>query len=214
MLVTDIIEISKKKYKIMVDYEFAFVLYKGELPLYKIKKDEPIAEGTYRQIVDEVLTKRAKIRAMNLLKSHSYTEKKLAEKLKRGLYPQSCIQCAVEYVKSYGYVNDDQYAADYMFYHGNRLNRVQLFQKLREKGVSDEIIIQNYESYCRDHHGPKEEELICDFLRKKGYRRDMFPISAEQKSKWIRALIQRGFAYDKICHVFANYGENAEEMYE
>ena len=58
MLVTDIIEISKKKYKIMVDYEFAFVLYKGELPLYKIKKDEPIAEGTYRQIVDEVLTKR------------------------------------------------------------------------------------------------------------------------------------------------------------
>lgn len=214
MIVTDIIEISKKQCKIMIDYEFAFVLYKGELPLYKIKKGESIAEETYRRIIDEVLTKRAKLRAMNLLKSHSYTEKKLMEKLKRGLYPSSCISCAVEYVKSYGYVNDDQYAADYMFYHGNRLNKVQLYQKLRQKGVSEEIIAQNYEQYCHQSHVPKEEDLICDFLRKKGYTREGFRITTDQKNKLIRALLQRGFAYDKVCRVFAQYGENAEEMYE
>lgn len=212
MIVTDIIEISKKQCKIMVDYEFAFVLYKGELPLYKIKQGEEITEKTYHCIVEEVLTKRAKLRAMNLLKSRSYTEKKLTEKLTRGSYPKSCIRNAVEYVKSYGYINDDQYAADYMFYHGNRLNKMQLYKKLREKGVSDEIIEKNYAIYSQQNHAPKEEELICDFLRKKGYCRGDFQLEAGEKHKLIRALLQRGFSYDKVCRVFLIYGETAEEM--
>lgn len=212
MIVTDIIEISKKQCKIMIDYEFAFVLYKGELPLYKIKIGEEITEEIYRCVVDELLTKRAKLRAMNLLKTHSYTEKRLTEKLKRGLYPQSCIRDALEYVKSYGYINDDQYAADYMFYHGNHLNKMQLYQKLRKKGVADEIIAKNYEIYSRQSHVPKEEDLICDFLRKKGYCKGSFQITTEEKQKLIRALLQRGYNYDKVCRVFAIYGETAEEM--
>ncbi len=99
MIVTDIIEISKKQCKIMIDNEFAFVLYKGELHLYGIKKREPIEEKNYDKIMNEVLIKRVKLRAMNLLKSRAYTEKKLRDKLRAGQYPPSCIEEALTYVK-------------------------------------------------------------------------------------------------------------------
>ena len=51
MIVTDIIEVTKAKSRVFLDGEFAFVLYKGELRLYKIRKDEEIKQET----VDEIL---------------------------------------------------------------------------------------------------------------------------------------------------------------
>lgn len=210
MVVTDIIEISKKQCKIMIDYEFAFVLYKGELHLYGIRSGEVLKKSDYDRIINEVLMKRTKLRTMNLLKSRPYTEKKLREKLQMGQYPKCCIEEAVSYVKSYGYVNDEQYAADYLFYHGNQLNKVQIFRKLKEKGIDDEVIERAYETYCDHGDAPKEEELIRGFLKKK-------EISAGDIKEWefrnkiIRSLLQKGFSYDRILAVLDSYGKNDEE---
>ena len=44
MVVTEIAEATKAKYKIFIDNEFAFVLYKGELRTYKIRQGEEITE--------------------------------------------------------------------------------------------------------------------------------------------------------------------------
>ncbi len=213
MVVTDVIEISKKQCKIMIDYEFAFVLYKGKLHLYGIRNGENLKEGTYEQIINEVLMKRAKLRAMNLLKSRPYTEKKLREKLQMGQYPQCCIEEAVSYVKSYGYINDEQYAADYLFYHGDRLNKVQVFRKLREKGVDDALIEKVYGTYCDNGNAPKEEELICRFLKKKRLTAHDVK-NRECRHKIIRILLQKGFSYDQILRVFDKYGKNDEETYD
>lgn len=38
MLVTQVTELSKSRSKVYIDQEFAFVLYKGELRLYHIKR--------------------------------------------------------------------------------------------------------------------------------------------------------------------------------
>ena len=81
MIVTQIEEISKSRSKVYIDSEFAFVLYKGELHKYGIKKDEILSEAVYRQLTEEILPKRAKLRAMNLLTKRPYTELKLREKL-------------------------------------------------------------------------------------------------------------------------------------
>ena len=40
MIVTDIVEFDKKRKKVYIDGEFAFVLYSGELRDYDIKKDK------------------------------------------------------------------------------------------------------------------------------------------------------------------------------
>lgn len=209
-MVTDIIEISKKQCKIMINDEFAFVLYKGELKLYGIQKGKALDDEAYDRIINEVLMKRAKLRAMNLLKSRAYTEKKLREKLQRSQYPKVCVDNAVAYVKSYGYINDEQYAADYIFYHGSGLNKQQIFRKLKEKGIADEIISNAYQEYCDEGNAPEEEKLIYRFLKKKNFLPESDDVW-EKRNKMTRSLLQKGFSYDKIMRVFDSYGQNDEE---
>ena len=49
MTVTDVIRISGNRYQIMIDGEFAFVLYKGELSSYKIEKEKSISKENYEE---------------------------------------------------------------------------------------------------------------------------------------------------------------------
>lgn len=212
MVVTDVIELSKKQCKIMIDDEFAFVLYKGELHLYGINPGQEIDEKVFDEITDHVLVKRAKLRAMNLLKSRAYTEKRLREKLQAGKYPAKCIEEAVSYVKSYGYVDDRQYASDYLFYHGKKLNRRQIFLKLKEKGIAEDIISEVYEEYRAGGEMPEETELIIKYLDKKKYVPSEGDDGTEKRNKMIRALIQKGFSYDQIMAALQSYGKNDEEF--
>ena len=94
MVVTKIEELDKKRVKVYIDDEFAFVVYKGELRLYGLKEKEEVDAKVYNDLMSEVLPKRAKLRCMNLLKSKSYTERQLRDKLKQGEYTQELIEIA------------------------------------------------------------------------------------------------------------------------
>ena len=119
---------------------FAFVLYKGELRLYGVREQEELSEESYREIMQEVLPKRATLRCMNLLQSRPYTESKLRSKLKEGGYPQESVDSALAYVKSYHYVDDLQFAKDYIVNQAGKKSKRVLEQDLIARGVSrDEI---------------------------------------------------------------------------
>mgnify|MGYP001143073061 FL=1 len=79
MTVTKITEISKSRMKIEIDGETTFVLYKGEIRNGKIKEGEELEEKAYEEIMTKILPRRAKMRALNLLKGRSYTEAQLSD---------------------------------------------------------------------------------------------------------------------------------------
>ena len=81
MTVTAITEVSKKQCKICLDYELCFVLYKGELRQYGIAEGEELPEETRHKVLEELLPRRAKLRAMNLLQRRDYTERQLKDNL-------------------------------------------------------------------------------------------------------------------------------------
>ena len=87
MLVTKIQAVTKQKYRIELDGQPAFVIYKGELSRYGIKEGQEIPGPVYQELVGQVLTKRAKLRAMHLLESMDRTRAELERKLQAGEYP-------------------------------------------------------------------------------------------------------------------------------
>ena len=91
MIVTKTEAVTKTRYKVYIDGQFAFVLYKGELSRYQIREGKEILKETCDKIRGEVLVKRAKLRAMHLLNDMGRTEKQLLEKLKQGGYPDDGI---------------------------------------------------------------------------------------------------------------------------
>lgn len=205
MTITRISEISAisgktgAKFKIYIDNEFAFVLYRGELRTYHICEAEEISEAVYESIMHELLPKRAKLRCMNLLKSRDYTEYQLHTKLKQGLYPECVIDEALSYIKSYGYVDDLRYAKSYIHYAGGTKSKKKIETELKGKGISKEIIDMAYQE-CEELDGlVNEEDIIEKYLSKKHYNREN--ATMEERRKIIGFLYRKGFPLDKIYKV-------------
>lgn len=199
MLVTKIEELDKKRVRIFIDGEFAFVLYKGELYLYGVKEGQEIDAAKYTEIVREVLPKRAKLRSMNLLKARAYTERQLRDKLQQGGYSEEIIQEAIAYVKSFGYIDDRRYAQDFISYHMENKSRKRMKKDLMAKGIRREIIQEVME--CMEDEGevPDEIAMIKELLRKKNY--DSQTATNKEKQKLSAFLYRKGFQPDTIRSV-------------
>ena len=199
MIVTDVIELDKKRSKVFLDGEFAFVLYKGELRDYKIKVGSDLSLNTYDEITGTVLSKRVKLRAMNLLQKKDYTEKQLRDKLNEGLYSQELVDEAIDYVKSYKYLDDNRYARDYITYHMSMRSRNRIIQDLVQKGIGKDILMpimeEIYEEAGSESGEDVELEQIQKLLIKKHYDKDM---EYKDKQKIMAFLMRRGYSMDKI----------------
>ena len=135
MKVTQIEEVSKSRVRIYVEDEFAFVLYKGELRSFHIREGEEIEQECYEEILTKLLPKRAKLRAMNLLKTREYTVKQLQDKLKMGGYPENVIEEALAYVASFHYTDDLRYAVSFIEGHSDNRSRRRIEQDLLRRGI-------------------------------------------------------------------------------
>ncbi len=196
MTVTAIREVTKSRVLVSVDETFAFVLYKGELRSYGLKEGQEITEESYRDIMENLLPRRAKLRAMNLLKSRSYTEKQLYDKLKAGDYPEEIIEQALDYVRSYHYIDDRQYAEDYIEYHKESRSRSRILRDLVQKGISAELAGEVYEEKAGEDRTELEKEQILALMRKKNFSPN--EATFEEKQKFSALLYRKGFQIDTI----------------
>ena len=196
MVVTEIQELSKTRSKIVLDQEFTFVLYKGELRQYRVQLGAELSEEDYREIMTEVLPKRAKLRAMNLLKSRSYTTAQLRMKLQQGGYPEEVIREALEYVSSFHYTDDLRYAVDFITDNDRRKSRFRIEQDLRTKGISAEIMEQAWQQW-QGNGGSQDESAMIEVLLKK---RNYDPENADRKElqKTYAFLMRKGFSGESI----------------
>ncbi len=196
MIVTDVVEFDKKRSKIFIDGEFAFVLYKGELKDYSVKAGKELSESDYREILGVVLPKRTKLRAMNLLQKKDYTEKQLRDKLNEGLYPREIVDEAIEYVKSYKYLNDERYARDYITYHMSTRSRARIIQDLTGKGISKDDLMPIIEELYAEDNGEAELDQIKTLLIKKHY--DPQTSDYKEKQKLMAFLMRKGYNLSDI----------------
>ncbi len=194
MLITGISEFDRKRSKIFIDEEFAFVLYKGELKLYGIKEQEEISEAAYNEIVGGVLVKRARLRAANLLAKREYTEHQIRCKLKEGGYPLICIDTAIEFMKEYHYLDDERYATSYLASRVERKSRKQLSMELMNRGIDKTLIdILFGEAECSRE---TEAKAVRSLLKKKKFCG--LDASYEEKQKMSAYLYRKGFSTDII----------------
>ena len=225
MTVTRIEELSRSRCKIYLEDSFAFVLYKGELRLYGVREQEELSEESYREIMQEVLPKRATLRCMNLLQSRAYTESKLRSKLKEGGYPQESIDSALAYVKSYHYVDDLQFAKDYIVNQAGKKSRRVLEQDLIARGVSrDEIeaafaeAAEKGDLRSRGCGLPKSVTILRRQTLQRNERRRLFCIArasarkpSEKPWSWRMNCNYRG---TDLCRMARNYLTSVVELYK
>ena len=204
MLVTRVESVTKTKFKVYIEEQFAFVLYKGELSRYKIVEGVWLSQETIDSIKSEVLFKRAKLRALHLLNAMDRTEEQLRTKLKQNMYPEDVIEKAIQYVKAFGYVEDQGYAQRFIRNRQGAKSKKELYMALMQKGVAREEIEAAMEA-CYEE--VDETEAIRRILEKKRFSPD--ESSDVEKKKIFDYLLRKGFRSDDIRQVIQVYSWDA-----
>lgn len=199
MIVTGIEAISKTRSKVYLDGAFAFVLYKGELRKYQIAEGEELQEDILEELQSKVLPKRARLRAMNLLKSRQYTEKQLTDKLLAGGCSRELAEDALAYVKSYHYVDDARYAYEYISCHMGHHSMKEIEQKLLQKGISREVTRSAAQELAENGMLTEEETIIRRLLEKKDYSGK--ETDEKEKQRIYGYFYRKGFSLEVVRRV-------------
>ena len=203
MRVTRVENVTKTRYRIEIEGQFAFELYKGELSHYHLAEDTEISEDIYQEIMEEIVVKRAKKKAMDLLNVMDRTEGDLRQKLEQNGFLPEVAEAAVAYVKSFGYIDDERYVRLYIENRKGKRSRREISAGLVQKGVARETIDQAMEAY---YEKGDASEAVRALLQKKHFR----PEEADpvQTQKMYAYLARKGFSYEDIRKAVQELGDS------
>ncbi len=193
MRVTRAEAVTKTRYRIEIEGQFAFVLSKSELSHYQLAEGAEIDESRYRLIMEETIIRRAKKKALDLLNVMDRTEGELRQKLAESSFPAEAVDAAVAYVKSFGYINDERYVRLFIENRKGKRSRKEICAGLVQKGIERENIEQAMEEY---YGKDAAVEAVMALLLKKHYRPGEEDPAAVRKM--MAYLGRKGFSYDEI----------------
>ena len=144
-----------------------------------------------------IVIKRAKLRAMHLLSDMGRTESQRRTKLKQGGYAEDAVEAAIRYVKSFGYINDMEYARSFIDSRKDRKSKKELYAALLQKGVPAEIVEQVFEE--ADYGEKDSRQAIEALMRKRSYNPETADV--KEKQKMMGYLMRKGFSYQDVRNV-------------
>lgn len=201
MLVTKLEELNKGKVKIYIEGEYHFLLYKKDVNTYKLRENKIISDEVYQDIKINTVFRRAKQKALAILKYMDRTEQELYWKLRQAEYTDEIINATIEYVKAYHYIDDERYVLNYIECKKLSKSKRQIEMELARKGISKDNISH---AFIEQYVG--EEEAIKKAISKK--TKNSENLSYEEKLKLVNYLYRKGFKMDLI-----NKSINFEETY-
>ena len=211
----DKIEQQKKKLLVWSAGEIVCACYAKELAAFSVQEQTDWPEEEWEQFQMEVLLPRAKRRVLYILQTAAKSEAWLRDKLRAEYYPEAVAEQAVEYAKSFHYVDDRRMAESYIRCRIAQKSRREIEQQLVGKGIAKELIREafavveaEYEEWEGEGESP-EIEAIRKFLHKKGFYSpeeqqegiEYREFSYEEKQKLAAALLRKGFEMNFIKKV-------------
>ena len=113
-------------------------------------------------------------------------------------------EAALEYVKSFGYIDDHRYALNYIESRRNSKSKKEILASLSGKGLAPELLDIAFEEAYEE---TGEQEAILKLLKKKKFEEKLE--DPRELQKLYAYLARKGFRYEDIRRVVQNYDVNA-----
>lgn len=204
MVVTRLEELGQSKIKVYIDGSYAFLLYQKDIQNFELSEGCSITTEFHDKILEDTVFRRAKQKALAILKFMDRTEQELRIKLADAGYPEEVMNRTIDYVYEYGYLNDARYAASYIRARKNTKSKLAIKTELLKKGIDKDIIEEAFEvEYRNDESSESEEDAELNAIRKAVAKKtkSVEYLSPEEKQKLMAALYRKGFEIDKIRKV-------------
>lgn len=198
MYVISALEPQKKKqnrYNVFIDGEYACSLGADSCVVFDIKAGKQISEEELKRAVMSDNTQYAFDSAVNLISFKMRTHGEIVEKLLNRKIDEQAIEAALEKLENYGYVNDKDYATEYVrsaMLSGRYGKRVIEF-KMKQKGIDEDVLDQALQIYTPDAEKQMAKNQLVSLTKK--YRDEE---EYKKRRKIFSSLARRGFDYDII----------------
>ena len=197
-----------KKTPVYVDGAYIGALYPGELRQYDLEDEGEISEAALERVQKECLLLRAKRYVMNLLLKADKTEEELKRKLRENGYSEETSEGAIEYVRSFHYIDELRTAENYIRTKMFSSSEKEIRYKLSEKGINDETIDMAYDRIAEENEdeekGNTELNAAESLLRKKLKTAPGEDLPYEEKQKLMSSAYRKGFRSETIREALEN----------
>nr|MCR4775469.1 RecX family transcriptional regulator [Saccharofermentans sp.] len=124
-------------------------------------------------------------------------------KLSDGGYPPEAVDAAIEYLRSFHYIDDMRYAEDYVRFKSRSFSRRQIMMKLAEKGIGKDICEAAFAKYDEENgleDGDVQKELIRKLIAKR-CPNGTSNLDHDERRKLYSYLYGKGFSISDIDDV-------------
>ena len=194
---------NKKRASLYIDNKFALGLSVETVYDFGLRKNDIITEEQIEDIKRKENQKNTLSYAINLITKHSYSTFDLKRKMLQKGYENHQIEKTVEYLQTYGYLDDMQYAQNYIKdkTRFNNYGSIRLKNELLNKGIDKKIVEDALEQFF-DNDSIKYDEYTAakELAIKKmnSYEKDD---KAAKYRKLSGFLIRKGYSYDIVNQV-------------
>ncbi len=206
MTITKIKRIANtNRFHIYVDDKWNGIFLDEILAVYGLKTGQELDDEEFAKIKSENDRKVAFDMATSYIEKYVVSEKGIKDYLKKKGFDFKVINATVDKLKDYGLVNDESFAKNYFETLSATKGKRAIASKLKQKGVSAEIVANLLENINEDDEIEKATALAEKFVKNR-------QIDAKIKQKCLAHLIYKGYDYDvaqkatKIA--LENKGEN------
>lgn len=131
---------NNKRVNVYINDEFAFSCNEEIIYKYKIEKDKEVDLEYLEEVINEDNYLKAKISAMKSIERAYKTEKDIRDKLLKGEYNNETIERVIEFLKGYGFVDDEKYCNMYINDKIKKFGRSKIKYDLTKKGINEKLI--------------------------------------------------------------------------
>lgn len=189
--------VATEKKKIYVDPQETegIFLYPSEIKKEGLKEDAKIEREAFERIRKDYGIRRAKKRAVALVAKKDMTAHELTEKLRKSLNDEISIDAALAFMTDMGYINDMNYARDYISSKKQRKSFAIMKLELRNKGIS-EVVIET----VLNENGEQDIEDLMPLMRK--YIRKFDEVDPVARQKIYVHFFRKGYRSDLVKKAF------------
>ena len=131
---------NKERFNIFTDDGFLTSLSLDAVLRYDVRAGRELSEEQIEEIKKEDTVKYAKERAMEYVAYAPRSTYQVRQKLRQKGIDEKSIDDAVKALEYYHYVDDHEFVREFVRSYRGRLGRRAIVQKLREKGISSDVI--------------------------------------------------------------------------
>lgn len=200
MYITKIEKGKGRRYRVYSDEQLVFALYEKELKYYNIEESRELKDDIIDTILNDLILKRAKERALYLLERRMFTVSMMRDKLIYNDYPQCVVENVLSFLKEYGYLDDKEYACIYIRNYSSKKSRKQIMLDLHIKGIEKQLV----NDFFKEYEYSEEQCFARQFER---YVRGKDLANFSDRNKVFRYFYGKGFPTNLIKEYMQNFAE-------